>query len=619
MEAIGSQLRLNLLHRLLFKIAFSAVLLLLMSASANAQNYNLSLIDFEPAMDSRGMITIERGQSLETGQFNLGIYLGHGLGSLNQSIGGRDATLARHYSTGHALFAVGIEGWAELGVQVPIHMVRGDFDGSGDEITVASDGIGDVRTSLKVTILRPERYPVSLALALHARLPTGSKDVFMTDDGLALTPQLIVDTDFLGRISTSLNLGYTSRSDYVLNRPTNAGGAVLDRTSSVARSNHLNADLGLVLAVVRNRFYIVVESINRLPVSTQNGEALSSAVLLGAKFFLLQHSFFSFGLTRAVVTEPTRPDWQGFVGIVFEPQEDDQDGDGIIDDKDQCLADPEDRDGFEDTDGCPEQDNDKDGLYDFVDACPNHPEDFNNFEDRDGCFDGNRDRDRDGLVDRKDQCPEQPEDRDQYRDNDGCPDPDNDMDTIPDVADKCPLIQEDIDGFEDADGCPDTDNDKDGIVDSQDRCPDQPENMDGIEDEDGCPEERVVVTREKIEFEGKVYFETDRAEIKPESTELLDAIGVAMNDHPELLKVEIQGHSDARGDDAYNLDLSARRAAAVRSYLVGKGVAPDRVVSKGYGESRPVVDEDNESAWSQNRRVEFIIIERAGMAIDGVK
>ena len=590
-----------------------------MSLPASAQNYNLSLIDFKPAIDSRGMISVERAQSLETGQFNLGLYLGHGMSQLNQSLGGANATLVRHYSTGHAVFAVGIEGWAELGVQVPISMVRGDFDGAGDETTVAADGIGDVRTSLKLTILRPERYPVSLALALHARLPTGTKDVFMTNDSLTLTPQLIVDTNFLGRFSAALNVGLSSRSAYVLNTSANAGGLVIERTSSVARSSHLNANMGLVLAAVRNRLHVVVESINRIPVNTDNGESISSAVLLGVKFFLLQHSFLSFGLTRAVVSEPTRPDWQGFVGIIFEPQEDDQDGDGIIDDKDQCLAEPEDKDGFEDLDGCPEQDNDKDGLYDFVDACPDHPEDINNFEDRDGCPDGNRDRDRDGLVDRKDQCPEQPEDRDQYRDKDGCPDPDNDMDTIPDVTDNCPLVQEDIDGFEDTDGCPDTDNDKDGIIDSRDRCPDQPENIDGIEDEDGCPEERVVVTREKIEFEGKVYFETNLADIKSESTDLLDAIGVAMNDHPELLKVEIQGHSDARGDDAYNLDLSTRRAAAVRSYLVGKGVAPDRLVSKGYGETRPVINEDNESAWSQNRRVEFIIIERAGMAIDGVK
>ena len=247
MEAIASQPRLKSLNHYLLSRTLCTLFVLLMSNIGLAQNYNLSLIDFEPAIDSRGMISVDRAQSLETGQFNLGIYLAHGLTQLRQSVGDNDTDLIRHYSTGHALFTVGIEGWAEVGVQIPLTMVRGDFDGVGDETTVTADGLGDVRTSLKLTILRPERFPVSLALALHARLPTGSKDVFMTDDGLVLTPSLIVDTSFLGRFSTALNVGFTSRSDYVLETPINAGAAVLERSSSVARSNHLNVNIGFVV------------------------------------------------------------------------------------------------------------------------------------------------------------------------------------------------------------------------------------------------------------------------------------------------------------------------------------------------------------------------------------
>ena len=570
-------------------------------------------------MDSRGLIGMERAQSMETGQFNLGIYLSHALAPATQSIDGRQVDLVRHQSTGHALFALGIAGWAELGFTVPLLLVRGDFDGVGDETTVAADGLGDVRASLKVTMLKPDTSPVSAALVIHTQFATGATDVFMSNQGVLLNPNLVLDANFWGRLSTVLNLGYTKRPSYTLNQPIVAEGTTLQRTSDFAASDELNMDAGLVLAAVRDRFHLVLESHNDLPISTSNGEAFHSSLVFGAKFFLLQHSFFTIGMGRALTSTATRPDWSGMMGIVFEPQEDDQDGDGIGDDRDQCIAEPEDKDGFEDQDGCPEVDNDKDGIYDFVDACPNHAEDINNFEDKDGCPDGNRDRDRDGLVDRNDRCPEDPEDRDNYEDADGCPDLDNDMDSILDVADKCPLIPEDIDGFEDQDGCPDKDNDQDGIVDARDRCPDQPENIDGIEDEDGCPEERVVVTREKIEFDGKVYFETDKAEVKVESHELLDAIALVMNKHPEVLKVEVQGHSDSRGDDEYNRDLSDRRAAAVRRYLVEKGVARDRLVSKGYGESNPVVNEENEAAWSQNRRVEFVILERAGMAIEGIK
>jgi OOP family OmpA-OmpF porin len=82
-------------------------------------------------------------------------------------------------------------------------------------------------------------------------------------------------------------------------------------------------------------------------------------------------------------------------------------------------------------------------------------------------------------------------------------------------------------------------------------------------------------------------------------------------DHPELLKVEIQGHTDERNTDAYNLRLSQRRAETVRKYLIKNGISETRLTAKGYGESQPVVRESNEAAWYQNRRVVFQILERA--------
>ncbi|MFT4704804.1 MAG: hypothetical protein ACI81R_002512, partial [Bradymonadia bacterium] len=98
---------------------------------------------------------------------------------------------------------------------------------------------------------------------------------------------------------------------------------------------------------------------------------------------------------------------------------DDLDGDGIPNDTDRCPEVPEDRDGWEDADGCPEPDNDSDGLLDAVDACPNRAEDFDGWEDEDGCPDV--DNDGDGIFDSVDQCPLEPEDLDGDRDADGCP------------------------------------------------------------------------------------------------------------------------------------------------------------------------------------------------------
>jgi OOP family OmpA-OmpF porin len=121
----------------------------------------------------------------------------------------------------------------------------------------------------------------------------------------------------------------------------------------------------------------------------------------------------------------------------------------------------------------------------------------------------------------------------------------------------------------------------------------------------------VELTRERIEIKESVYFETAKATIKAESYPLLDQIAALLDEHPELRRIRIEGHTDSRGDDAYNLKLSQDRAAAVRAYLIGKGVAAKRLSSIGYGEGKPLDPREIEEAWSQNRRVDFWIEERA--------
>jgi len=301
------------------------------------------------------------------------------------------------------------------------------------------------------------------------------------------------------------------------------------------------------------------------------------------------------------------------IGIVFEPNIGDRDGDGIKDDIDKCPDDPEDFDGFEDEDGCPDPDNDRDGIPDVDDKCPDIPEDKDGIDDEDGCPEGEtNDRDGDGIPDNVDKCPDQPEDRDGFEDEDGCPDPDNDGDGILDNVDLCPNDPEDKDGFEDEDGCPDPDNDHDRIPDKDDKCPNEPETYNGFEDEDGCPDRgRVVVTETSIEILDVIYFEYDKAVILPKSYPILDAIAATLQGNPSIQLIEIQGHTDERGDDAYNLDLSDRRAKAVMKYLVDKGVDAKRLTAQGYGETQPLDRRHVEAAWAKNRRVAFLILKRA--------
>jgi outer membrane protein OmpA-like peptidoglycan-associated protein len=288
----------------------------------------------------------------------------------------------------------------------------------------------------------------------------------------------------------------------------------------------------------------------------------------------------------------------------------DSDKDGIVDSKDKCPYEPEDPDGFEDEDGCPDYDNDMDGILDVNDKCPNDPEDKDRFEDEDGCPD--YDNDYDLVPDSVDKCPNEPEDRDVFQDEDGCPDYDNDGDNIPDSTDRCPNNPEDIDMFEDEDGCPDYDNDKDGIPDSLDRCINEPENYNGFRDEDGCPDTLVKPTKKEVQILNtklrNINFKTASAELLPASHAALNFIVGFLRQYPDL-RYEIQGHTDSRGEEDYNLLLSAARAATVRAYLLNKGIPDANLIAIGYGENMPIAENKTARGRAKNRRVEFRFIE----------
>jgi len=251
-------------------------------------------------------------------------------------------------------------------------------------------------------------------------------------------------------------------------------------------------------------------------------------------------------------------------------------------------------------------DRDHDGIFDEDDKCPDQPEDKDGFEDTDGCPD--LDDDKDGIPDGSDHCPRVPEDKDGFEDADGCPDPDNDKDGIPDAKDKCPNEPEDKDSFEDEDGCPDPDNDKDGIPDVEDLCPFEPETVNGYADSDGCPDEdQVRVLGDKIVLDDRVHFMVNSHIIRRESFGLLARLAKLIKDHPEYVHVSIEGHADERGAEDFNQKLSENRASAVQEFLVKNGVAAARLSSKGYGSTHPLVERKSELAYFHNRRVEFII------------
>ncbi len=262
--------------------------------------------------------------------------------------------------------------------------------------------------------------------------------------------------------------------------------------------------------------------------------------------------------------------------------------------------------------GGPPDDRDRDGILDNDDECPDDPEDKDDFEDANGCPDP--DNDKDGILDIDDECPLKPEDKDSFQDGDGCPDPDNDKDGILDTDDSCPNDPEDKDDFEDSDGCPDPDNDKDGVLDGVDKCVNVPETRNGYQDQDGCPDE---LPKEVERFTGiikGINFEWDSDVLTRSSFPILNEAGTILKKFVEV-RVEIQGHASQEGDDAHNLDLSQRRAESVRRYLVNQGITDDRLTAVGFGETKPIFP-DTDAERPKNRRVEFHVI-TGGASVKG--
>ncbi len=298
----------------------------------------------------------------------------------------------------------------------------------------------------------------------------------------------------------------------------------------------------------------------------------------------------------------------------------DSDGDGLYDPDDRCPNAREDRDGFEDSDGCPEEDNDRDSVLDGQDRCPTEAEDVDGFKDEDGCPE--EDNDGDGILDVNDRCPDQHEDMDGFEDGDGCPELDNDLDGVLDDQDQCPDEDEILNDIEDEDGCPEPDQDRDGFVDLIDKCPKKPETINGVEDDDGCPDRAMVeVKDDRILGGDRIFFDFGMARITSASYAFLEELARLINTHPEFTEIVIVGHTDEKGKPDFNYKLSLRRARRVRSHLIGLNVAPARLRIEGFGESVPyqeLASYDNdgrcylereraENSRQKSRRVELII------------
>jgi outer membrane protein OmpA-like peptidoglycan-associated protein len=317
------------------------------------------------------------------------------------------------------------------------------------------------------------------------------------------------------------------------------------------------------------------------------------------------------GLTSGLGTPDVRMiGMLAFTPEVKPPAPPDRDGDGVPDAEDACpdIAAP--RAANPAKPGCPAPpDRDGDGIPDDVDACPDKPGVPSPDPAKNGCP---ADRDGDGIPDDVDACPDVPGVASEDPKKNGCPLPkDTDGDGIPDAEDACPTIP----GIRSSDprqnGCP-GDRDGDGIRDDLDACPD----VKGVPSKDpkknGCP--RARVSAKGIDILEQVEFDTGTAKIRSSSDALVQEIAGIFKEHVELLRVEVQGHTDDQGAKAVNKQLSTSRAEAVKKALVALGVDQRRLIARGYGSEKPIADNATEEGRALNRRVQFVILEKKGDA-----
>ncbi len=415
------------------------------------------------------------------------------------------------------LWNVGILDRFQISAAIPVVVAQ---SGDGSVPVLGRNG-----SALSDTALRDLRFELSWAIVQRARL------VDATGLGLRL--------DLGGAVPFGDEKGFNSQgsftfaptvvADYRLPRMTftvNAGARL--------RASRTFADLAVGNALVVSAAYAVRPSRDsRINVSVDYLGTYGFGGATGYKNPMTHELFVGLrwatdashdvellaGMAAGLGTDALTPGLRGLLGISYAPRGNDTDHDGIVDADDRCIDRPEDRDDFEDEDGCPDDDNDGDNVADSADRCPNEPEDADNFQDEDGCPDD--DNDSDGVSDADDECPLQASGEHPDASRNGCPTPDTDSDGVLDPDDRCvdraagrlpdpdragcPLPDDDGDGIANRDdqcpasvpgdhpdrwraGCPDNDVDRDGVVGDADRCADQPETINGVTDTDGCPD-----------------------------------------------------------------------------------------------------------------------------------
>jgi outer membrane protein OmpA-like peptidoglycan-associated protein len=449
---------------------------------------------------------------------------------------------------------------------------------NGDQ-TGEETGLGDIAADAKATVLDGEDAPVDLAANVRVSFPTATVATALHNPAVGYEVTAVVSREF-GPVLLALNAG--------------TRGGPQTSLENVELNDMFVGRLGAGLAFTESSGG-AVELSTQVPYSASLSNRAGSPLEFLASGYgyanrdLVIRAGAGGGLSPGVGS----PDFRVLVGLGYEPREPappvDTDGDGLFDPQDACPTEPEDADSFDDHDGCPDPDNDRDGILDLADDCVSDPEDMDGWQDEEGCPDPNTLL----RVITKDAATTRP--LDAARIAIQCGESVTRSGTAPYETELPPgscVVQASAVGYTAAsmtvalvDGPP-----SEAVLTLEPK-----------------KEARVIVTRERIELRESIRFETGKATIRKESFGILDETVQILTDYPEIVRLRIEGHTDERGGEAFNLELSKKRAAAVLTYFTGKGIDPARLTSEGYGEVRPLDPAHNTAAWEKNRRTDFFV------------
>ena len=496
----------------------------------------------------------------------------------------------------------------------------------GDDETALGDGLAgplDARAGLKIALVTTPQIAITAIASVF--LPFGEDEMLLGDRNLVYEPKLALDwrserlsqTRFVANVAARIRQRTVLESYDTANEMDTDARVILDVGSEAVAGAGVVYELAPRIAVAAEaQVFIPLPGLTYGRCRRYNGDPCArladgdyfgdagkgdlTVLATGGAMFRISADVAANVMVGTGQLGARGEDVRFTTGLVWAPQPSgvaapgrgDKDGDRVPNTVDACAEEPEDRDGYQDEDGCPDRDNDGDGLADDGDRCANEPED-----------------------------------RDAFQDDDGCPEPDNDGDGIADVADRCTTDVEDRDGFEDDDGCPDRDNDGDGFtdIDGKDKCPNDPETVNGVDDDDGCPDVRGTSGPEerpdRIDLKGQpISFVRNTATLTAPAKRLLDQVAAIIKARRLAIRVEVhvalgtkaKRPAQIAAQKRRDRTLSQQRARAILDYLLAQGVPVQQVQAVGLGSDRPLGTAA--ATDPSNERVDLIKAQQAGGA-----